>query len=181
MQSSEMYLIYCYRNRKYLSCSIGGIILALKDTANLAIAITPYASAVSLIVSRGGWKICGSLEIFRREIFHPDFSHTKRAKVDRREYARALFFLRVLVTLRLLAEKASADDAFTRSMARSCTRSYAHISSRPFPSSTSSDMQPPRTHMHRARAREPRPRRQVPFTHTLASQTDSQLESNILK
>lgn len=159
MQPSEMYLIYL-RNRKYLSCSIGGIILALKDTANLAIAITPYASAVSLIVSRGGWKICGSLETFRRETFHPDFSHTKRAKADRREYARAFFFffLRVLVTLRLLAEKASADDAFTRSMARSCARSCAHISSRPFPSSTSSDMQQPRTHMHRARARASRDR-----------------------
>lgn len=115
----------------------------------------------------------------RRETFHPDFPHTyeERAKSrPARVRGRSFFYASSSLCAHPRKKQAPTTDAFTRSGVRSC----AHTSSRPFPSSTSVhvDVQPRHT---RVFARAPRPRRQVPFTHTLASQTDSQLESNILK
>lgn len=62
----------------------------------------------------------------RRETFHPDFAHTRRAS-EKPAGASALFFffLRVPVTLRSPAEKASADDGRVYTIV--CTVVRAHI------------------------------------------------------
>lgn len=69
--------------------------------------------------------VCGPFRAFRREIFHPDSPNES----ERPARVRALF-TRPRVTLRLPAEKVSADES-RRLHGRVCTGA----SSRPFPSS----------------------------------------------
>lgn len=94
-------------------------------------------------------------------------SHTREwAKASRPVGANTRAFYvwkRVLVTLRLPAEKVSANDAFTR-LRRVCTAVCNERILAPIPIHMSVQ---PDTDAHTC-ASESRPRRQVPFTHTLA-------------
>lgn len=173
------------RNRKYLVEKLFWHSKRYRDSRDRENSVHKYRFRLSY--PRRGKSAVRSKH--RRETFHPDFSSSIRN--ERRgqptRVGALFFFTQHSRHFALTRGKASSADDAVYTIRRTIVLQDRVHTLAPIPiiyiRVRHADV--PR-HMHiytyaRERASEPRPRRQVPFTHTLASQTDSQLESNILK